>query len=197
MEVSYAGPATVQLVFERHVIKKVPVVAPVTGDPAPGYEEGRVVVDPAEVEVEGPESAVNEVTQATTEPVALKASAALVRETVSIGVLNNSVRLRSERRAVVTVEIQPVRTERSIGSIPVRMHQLRAGQSAQSNPPNVTVTVRADVDALNSLGIGGIEASVDLAGLGAGRYTLPVRVAPSQLFGVVRVDPPHVLVTIR
>ena len=29
VEVSYAGPATVQLIFERHIVKKVPVVAPV------------------------------------------------------------------------------------------------------------------------------------------------------------------------
>jgi len=34
-------------------------------------------------------------------------------------------------------------------------------------------------------------------GLGVGRYTLPVRVAPSRLFGVVRVDPPQVQITIR
>ncbi|MFO7692233.1 MAG: CdaR family protein [Vicinamibacterales bacterium] len=197
VEVSYAGPATVQLVFERHVVKRVPVVAPVTGDPAPGYEKLRVAVEPAEVEIEGPESAVADVTQATTEPVELKASAAQVRQTVAIGILNSAVRLRSQQRAVVTVDIQPVRTERTIGAVPVRMHQLRAGQRTQSNPPNVAITVRADDEVLNRLGVGAIEASVDVAGLGAGRYTLPVRVAPSRLFGLVRVDPPQVTVTIR
>ena len=44
---------------------------------------------------------------------------------------------------------------------------------------------------------GSVEATVDLTGLGAGRYTLPVRVAPSRLFGLVRVDPPQVQVTVR
>ena len=99
--------------------------------------------------------------------------------------------------AVVTVDIQPVRTERTIGAVPVRMQQLRAGQWAQSTPPNVAVTVRGDDETLKQLGADAIEAAVDLAGLGAGRYTLPVRVAPSRLFGVVRVDPPQVQITIR
>jgi YbbR domain-containing protein len=197
VEVTYAGPATVQFVFERRVVKTVPVVAPVKGEPAPGYEKRRVTVEPAEVEVEGPESAVRDVDQATTEPVELKASAAQVRETVTIGVLNNAVRLRSPRSAVVTVDIQAVPTERAIDAVPVRMQKLRSGQRAQSDPPNVAVTVRGDDRTLRTLGASSIEAAVDLAGLGAGRYRLPVRVAPSRLFGVVRVDPPQVRITIR
>jgi hypothetical protein len=197
VEVSYVGSATVPLVFERLVIKKVPVVAPVEGEPAPGYECRRVTVEPADVEVEGPESAIRDLQQATTEPITLKASAVRLRETVAIGILNSSVRLRVPQNAVVTVDIQPVPTERTLGAVPVRMQELRAGQQARSAPPNVSVTVRGDDEVLKQLGVGAVEASVDLTGLGAGRYTLPVRVASSPLFGVVRVDPPQVQITIR
>jgi YbbR domain-containing protein len=197
VEVSYAGPATVPILFERHAVKTVPVVVPIEGEPAPGFEKGRVTVEPAEVEVEGPESAVRDIHQATTEPVKLTASAAQVREIVTVGVLNSSVRLRVPQTAVVTIDIRPVRTERTVGGVPVRMVNLRNEQRAQSNPAIVTVTVRGDEDMLKSLGAGSIEASVELAGLGTGRYTLPVRVAPSRLFGVVRIDPPEVQITIR
>jgi hypothetical protein len=38
---------------------------------------------------------------------------------------------------------------------------------------------------------------VDLAGLGAGRYTLPVRIAPSTFFAVARLEPVQVQITIR
>jgi hypothetical protein len=197
VEVTHAGPATLQFVFERHVVKTVPVVAPVIGEPAPGFETRRVTIEPSQVQIEGPESALSDVRQATTEPVELKASAAQVRETVAIAILNSAARLRVPQNAVVTVDIQPVRTERTIGAVPVRMQQLRAGQRAQSAPPNVAVTVRGDDEALKQIDAGGIEASVDLTGLGAGRYTLPVRIAPSRLFGVVRVEPPQVQITIR
>jgi YbbR domain-containing protein len=197
VEVSYAGPATVALQFERQLTKEVPVKPDVEGDPAPGYEVRRVTVEPARVEVIGPESDLRELAEAVTEPVELKSSAGQVREKVAIAILNSESRLRVPQDAVVTVDIQPVRTERLISDVPVRMQQLQAGLQAQSSPSSVAVTVRADEETLKSLGAGSMEASVDLAGLGAGRYTLPVRVSPSRLFGVVRADPPQVQITIR
>ena len=146
----------------------------------------------------GPESAVRDLRQATTEPITLKASAVRVRETVTIGILDSSARLRVPQNAVVTVDI---------AAGPDRAHAQRASPCVcrnsgpasrrRSAPPNVAVTVRGDDVTLKQLGVDAIEASVDLTGLGAGRYTLPVRVAPSPLFGVVRVDPPQVQITIR
>jgi YbbR domain-containing protein len=197
VEVTYTGPSTVPLVFERQASKTVPVVPSVEGEPAPGYAVERVTVTPAEVDVEGPESALRDLFQATTEPVELKTATAPVRETVTIGILNSAARLRVAQNAVVTVDIQPVRTERVIRAVPVRMQNLRGAEGAQSSPPNVTVTIRGDEEALKALRVDAIEASVDLGGLGAGRYTLPVRVASSRIFGVVRIDPPQVQVTIR
>jgi YbbR domain-containing protein len=197
VEVSYAGPATVPLNFERQLTRTVPVKPDVEGDAAPGYEVRGVTVEPATVEVIGPESELRELAGAATEPIELKASAVPIRERVAIAILNSEARLRSPQEAIVTVDIRPVRTERSVAGVPVRMQQLQANQRAQSAPPNVSVTVRGDGETLRALGAGDIEASVDLKGLGAGRYTLPVRVAPSRLFGVVRVDPPQVNVTIR
>lgn len=197
VEVSHAGPATVALQFERQLTKTVPVKPDVEGDAAPGYEVRGVTVEPATVEVIGPESELRDLAGAATEPIELKASAATIRERVAIAILNSEARLRTPQSAIVTVDIRPVRTEREIQGVPVRMEQLRADQRAQSAPPNVVVTVRGDGDALRALGAGDVEASVDLKGLGAGRYMLPVHVAPSQLFGVVRVDPPQVRITIR
>jgi len=197
VEVSYAGPGTVALQFERQLTKTVPVKPDVEGDAAPGYEVRGVTVEPATVEVIGPESELRNLVGAATEPIELKASAAPIRERVAIAILNSEARLRTPQEAIVTVDIRPVRTEREIRGVPVRMEQLQADQRAQSAPPNVSVTVRGDGDVLRALGAGDVEASVDVKGLGVGRYTLPVRVAPSRLFGVVRVDPPQVQITIR
>jgi YbbR domain-containing protein len=197
VEVSHAGPATVPLVFERRVSREVPVKPDIEGEPAPGFEVRHVTVQPASVEVVGPESSLRDLSEVTTDPIELRASAAEVRETVRIGIPDSLARLRASQSVLVTIDIQPVRTERTVTGVPVRMPKLQPGQRAQSNPANVAVTVRGDEAALATLGAGAVEAIVDLAGLGAGRYTLPVRVAPSRLFGVVRVDPPQVQVTIR
>jgi hypothetical protein len=197
VEVSYAGPATVALQFERTLTKQVPVKADVGGDAAPGFEVRRVTVEPATVEVIGPESALRDLAGAVTEPIELKASAAPVREMVAIAILNSEARLRTPQKAVVTVDIQPVRTERVITGVPVRMPKLKAGQRAQSAPPTVSVTVRGDDAELRKLGPGSVEAYVDVADLGPGRYLLQVRVTPSPLFGVVRIDPPQARITVR
>jgi YbbR domain-containing protein len=197
VDVTYAGPATLPLVFERQAVKRIPVVAAVEGEPAPGFAIERVVVEPVEVDVVGPESALRDLRQATTDSIELDGSMGPVRESVAIGILNSAARLRASQSAVVTVDIQPVRTERTIGTVPVRMQRLRNGLVAQSAPPSVAVTVRGGESVLKTLGTDGIDAAVDLNGLGAGRYTLPVRVAPSGSFGVVRIEPPEVRVTIR
>jgi YbbR-like protein len=59
------------------------------------------------------------------------------------------------------------------------------------------VTVRGRREALAGLTAGGIDAFVDLAGLGPGRYNLRVQVDPSQTFGVSAIEPAAVDVTIK
>jgi YbbR domain-containing protein len=195
--VTYTGPATVSLVFEPQAVKRVPIVPVVEGDPAPGFTIVRTLVEPTEVEVAGPESALADLRQATTETISVKGAAKQVRESVTVGILNSSARLRVPQSALVTIDIQAMQTERAIAAVPVRMPHLRNGLSARSVPATVTVTVRGDQSAVNALGRDAIDAGVDLAGLGAGRYTLPVRVAPSKAFGAIRVEPSEVQITIR
>jgi YbbR domain-containing protein len=197
VDVTYVGPGTLPLVFERSGSKRVPVVPSVEGQPAAGYAIEKVTVEPTEVDVLGPESALRDLKQATTEPVSLDGATMSVRESVTIGVPNSAARLRIPRQGRVYVEVVPVRTERVFPTVPVRMENLRAGLSAESSPPNIAATVRGNVDVLKALGIDDLRATVDLAGLGAGRYTLPVRIAPSTAFAVARLDPVQVHITIR
>ena len=197
VDVTYAGPTTIPLVFERQAVKRIPVVAALDGEPAPGYWVERVVVDPAEVEVVGPESALRDLRQATTDSIELRTATGTVRQAVAIGILNSSARLRDSQNAVVTVDVRPVRTERTIDAVEVRTLRLRPGLSARSVPTAVSVTVRGDENAVNAIAAGGIDASVDLDGLGPGRYTLPIRVAPSTAFTVLRIEPQEARITIR
>jgi hypothetical protein len=197
VDVTYAGPATIPLSFERQTVKRIPVVAALDGEPAPGYWVERVVVDPAEAEVVGPESALRDLRQATTDSIDLRTATGTIRQVVAIGILNSSARFRDPQNAVVTVDVRPVQTERTIDAAEVRTLRLRPGLSARSVPPAVSVTVRGDENAVKALAAGAIDASVDLDGLGPGRYTLPIRVAPSTAFTVLRIEPQEARITIR
>ena len=88
-------------------IRRVPVEPDIDGRPADGYEVTDVTSDPETVEVAGPESALKRLQAAITEPVSVVDQTRSVREVVTIGVADASLRLRTPQTAVVTVTISP------------------------------------------------------------------------------------------
>ncbi len=175
----------------------MPVAPVIDGDPAPGFVVGKYSSDPATVEIVGPDSHVRQVAEATTEPVSVKDAKSRVRDNVTIGVVDSSVRLVQAQSANVTVEIWPAPVERRMADVPVRWRNLGAGLRAQISPRLVHVTVRGSKDPLAALTDDSVQAFVDLAGLGSGRYNLRVQVDPAESFGVVAIDPAVVSVTIK
>jgi YbbR domain-containing protein len=197
VEVSQVVPATLGLELEKSARRKVPVAPVIDGEPAPGFVVGRFSADPATVEIVGPDSHVRQVAEATTEPVSVKDAKARVRDNVTIGVVDASVRLVQAQSANVTVEIWPAPVERRMPDVPVRWRNLGSGLRAQVSPQLVHVTVRGSKDPLAALRGDSVQAFVDLAGLGSGRYNLRVQVDPAESFGVVAIDPAVVSVTIK
>lgn len=197
VEVVQITPATVALIFEKAATKQVPVIiSGVEGKPAPGFVVGKWTVDPATVEIVGPESAVKRATTALTEPISVAGARERVRATVTVGMLDSSLRLKSTRSAVVDVQISPAPFERVMRDAPVRLLNLAPGLTAQSTPSTVALTVSGTRDGVNRLGVDGVTAFVDLTGLGGGRYTLSVHADATGESGVTRVDPQAVQVQI-
>jgi YbbR domain-containing protein len=100
-------PATLSLSFENTGSRVVPVNPVVEGRPADGYEVTNVAATPATVEVVGPESALKHLQEATTEPLSVSGAKESLQDTVTIGVSDPWVRLRSPQTAAVTVSIAP------------------------------------------------------------------------------------------
>lgn len=107
IEIVQVGPSTLTMEFEMSAIRTVKVEPDIDGRPAAGYEVTQVTSDPESVEVAGPESALKRLQAAITEPVSVTDQTRTVREVVTIGVPDSSVRLRAPQTAVVTVTISP------------------------------------------------------------------------------------------
>jgi YbbR domain-containing protein len=198
IEVAQVMPPTLSLTVERSVRRTVPIVPATDGDPAPGFVVGRMLAEPSTVEIVGPESRVREVTSATTEPLEIDGRSDRVRDVVTVGVADPSVRLTQPVSATVVVEIVPAPVEREVAGVPVHWRNLGAGLSSPRIVPEVAqVTIRGLRAALAAVTPDGIDAFVDLTGLGPGRYNLKVQVDPSQEFGVGTVTPAVVSVTIK
>jgi hypothetical protein len=196
VEVVQIMPSAIAMVFELSKSRTVKVVPAVDGRPAPGFVVGRLVADPASVEIVGPESAVKRASEAMTEPISVWGAREQVREMVSIGMLDASLRIKNPRPAAVTVQILPAPFERAVRRLPVHLRNLAPTLSAEANPPSVDVTLRGNREALNRILADDVTAYIDLSGLGAGEYTLPPHADASQDVGVARIEPTTVKVRI-
>jgi YbbR domain-containing protein len=196
VEVVQVTPPTVALLFENSATRQVPVVPAVDGKPAPGYVVGKAAADPPTVEVVGPESAIERVTEALTEPVSVAGARDRVRETVTIGLLDPALRLKSTRAAMVTVQVLPAPLERTVRDRPVHLRNLGSNLTAQAVPSVVAVGLRGNREALNRVEPDDITAYVDLAGLGSGEYMLTGRADVSPEVGITHVEPAAVQVRI-
>ncbi len=189
-------PVSVAMVFEPSATRQVPVVPDVEGKPAAGYVIGRTVVDPPSVEVIGPEGAVKRVNEAITEPVSVDNARNPVTEDVTVGLLDSTLRLKSPRRARVTVQVVPAPLERALRERPVHLRNLAPNLSAQAVPGVVEVHVRGSRETLGGVDPDDVMAFVDLAGLGAGQYSMTVHADSSGEAGVTRIVPDAVQVRI-
>jgi len=190
-------PATVALTFEPSATKTVPVVPIVEGEPADGYVVGAVTSSPATVHVVGSESALERLTEATTEPVNVQGQTASQRERVNIGLANEAARLQSVQTALIVVEILRAPAERAVSAVPVQVRHLPTGTEAVVTPDAVEILAKGAAGTLDQLDSGSVQAFVDLSGLERGSYNLPVRVEPANQFSVTRVTPELVRVRIR
>jgi YbbR domain-containing protein len=187
-------PSNVSMSFEISVMKVVPIVPAVEGDPAPGYVVGTVIAEPATVQVSGPSSAIARLTEAITEPVSVAGARRQVTEVVTVGSPDPAVRLTSPISARVTVNVMPAPVEWTVADVPVAVRNSTG--PVQLTTRLVTVHVRGPADA-QAVATNEFDASVDVAGLRPGEYDLPVHVVPPERVGIVRVDPPTVRVRIR
>src|SRR5262245_2925659 len=105
VEVVQVTPSAIAMAFERLASKLVPGVPAGDVQPAPGYVVGAKTADPARVEVVGPESVVKNVAEVLTEAVSVGGARDPVTQTVAIGLLDPSLRLKSARSAEVTVQV--------------------------------------------------------------------------------------------
>ena len=196
VQVVQVTPPSIALVFEPQTTKQVPVAPSLEGDPAAGFVVGRVLAAPASVEVVGPESAVARVTEAVTEAISVAGARAAVTDTVSVGFIDPAVRLKPPRLAQIIVEIAPGPVERTVRERPVHLMNLGANLVVRAVPSAVDVVVRGSREGVNRVDGASVTAAVDLAGLGAGSYTLPVRVENPPRAGVARILPATVQVSI-
>jgi YbbR domain-containing protein len=196
VEVVQVVPATIALAFEPSVTRELPVVVSTQGEPAPGYALGKVTVTPQHVEIVGPESAVKRAREAITETISVADAHQSQTATVTIGLSDPSLRLKTQSSATVSVQIVPGPVERTLKNRPVHLRNLAPNLSAQAEPAVVDVGLRGSRESLSRVDADAVTAYIDATGLGAGDYVLAVHANASDSAGVARIEPETVKVHI-
>jgi YbbR domain-containing protein len=197
VEIVQITPSTIALVFENSASKPVRVVPSYDGRPAPGFVVGKVISVPETVDIIGPESSVKRAAAALTEPISVAGAMDSVRGTVAVGVLDSTLRLKNARTVSVEVQILSAPFERVVRGKPVRWRNLSPNLVVQFSPPVVDVSVRGTTEGVSRIDPDDIVVLVDVMGLGAGAYALPVQAESARAeAGVVQIDPPKVQVRI-
>jgi hypothetical protein len=197
VKVLQVTPSTLPLIFEESSARTVPVVPDLDGEPAAGYVVGRVTATPPTVDVIGPASAVQQVVEATTEPVSIAGATASVRDTVTIGLSDSAARLRAPQSGTVVVEIVPAPIERTLDAVAVAPRGLARGRRASVSPTRVSVVVQGLPRTVEALRGGDVDVYADLTGLAPGRYNLPVKYETPPGVTVLRVEPATLGVIVR
>jgi hypothetical protein len=196
VQVMQVTPTSLALTFENSASRQVPIEPAVEGTPAPGYVVGTVTVEPSRVEVVGPQSAVDRVTEALTEPVSVAGATQAVTDSVTVGFAEPTLRLRSPRTAIVTIQVMPGPVERELSNRPIRVRNLSDTLTAAVTPSSATLVLRGSRQGIDRVDIGEVQAYVDLAGVGPGDYSVPVHAESPQEAGVARIIPASVQVHI-
>ena len=189
LDVVQVGPATLPITFENSAIRIVKVQPSLDGQPAPGYEVASVTADPATIEVIGPEGSLRGLDEAMTEPVSIADATRPLREVVTIGVADPSVRLRSPQTTTVTVQIVPGATTRTFVDLPVAVRNLDNGMRGRVTPASVSVTVHGTRSAIRDLSPQLVSAEIDASGRPPGEYQVDVQAHSAQGVSIDTVTP--------
>jgi YbbR domain-containing protein len=185
-------PARLKVRVEPLAKKRLPVRLNLAGSPALGYRITGSSITPDHVEVSGPRSKVEGLTEIATESVSLHGLAKPLDRNVPlewvadyVSVVPDRVRVRVQfEEEVVTREFRNV-----------RVHVLNA-ENAKLGKATVDITVSAPQRLLHNFKLSGQVATVDAAGLDPGAHQLPVQVNLPPGFDVTGVDPQTVEVTL-
>jgi YbbR domain-containing protein len=197
VEIKSVAPSSIPLTLERGALAQASVKPTIDGEPAAGYEIGEVTWQPQKVEVVGPESRLQEVPEAVTERISIEGATSTVVDTVGVGMTDPALHLRQAQSARVTINIVPGPVAK-FQNRPVMFQNLVLGRKATAQPAAVTVSVRAAQRVLSALADPLLRPYVDVTGLAAGRYNLPVRVDPQGgAYVVTAIEPATVAVRIQ
>ena len=165
------SPISIDLFFERLILKRIPVELTVTGSISPGYllVEGPSV-EPAEIVVKGPASLLSRLKSLSTKPVDLGKVKGHYEKDLDIE-FDHSLLSCDPDQVTVSVSVSQL-GERVLPNIPPTVLFDAKALAVDVTPNAVSLTLSGPRSALDTLSSGDVSVLLDLSGKPPGRYRL-------------------------
>ncbi len=191
-------PPEVTVKLERKMTKTLPVSVVFTGFPSEGYEFESSAVNPPAVEVTGPRSLIENMTELKTEPVSLAGWNTDFDGSADVITGNELVSLTGLSKVSYRVIINQATSERKFENINFSFLFLNPDFEAESSVENGSLRIIGP-----DLGLNAWLPPPDLLSVSCteitepGEYTLKVQANVPPQFTVLQVDPEEITVTFR
>lgn len=174
MRVLQIEPASIRLLLEPKQRKRVPVEAQFTGQPADGMEIYRVNVEPATVEIEGPQAQLDKLHRLLTETVSLNGHTSDFSTVVEVETPHRALNVLTPGPINLSIQIGERRITRRFTSVPVVWPEQPA--LGQRLTKMVAVELYGARSVLEALRVHDLRAEARVDGLAADADAAPVQV---------------------
>jgi YbbR domain-containing protein len=179
-------PTSITLRLEPTMRKTVKVEPQYLGPPDAGLEIYRLTPVPETIELEGPQSQLNDLTQVKTESINLKGQRQSFTTPADVELPQPLVRVVNRASVTVRVELGVQRATRLLNNLPVQVTGQMTG--ARLLPATVQVVIYGPRSAVEGLRENDVKVELDLAALPPGAETAQPRVRlPDNLAGQIEI----------
>jgi len=154
-------PDVVKVRLEEEDRKTVRVKLRIVGEPRDNYRLGEIQIDPPQVGISGPKSAIADVDFISTEPIDVTGQSQTIRRQLQLRPENPMVSYELKEPLSVVIPIETVEVQRTLQNISVII--VNSPRPADVTPQTVSATVRGPKVAVDQLDPGSIQARVDMA----------------------------------
>jgi YbbR domain-containing protein len=196
MEILRIAPARLTITLETTDSREVPIVAPVSAGPPPGFEVYNKYTLPSSVVITGAKSRLAPITEVETMPISLDEQREPSRFFASLNLHDSSIRVSEENLIQVQVAVGPVRRIHTINKIPVFVE----GGDYSFTPEQVSVQILAPPEYIESVSAEDFRAVVrsgafDAAKLPAqGKLTVQILKSSEGAAVIKAITPPEITI---
>ena len=138
-----------------------------------GYEITHIDVQPDVITLAADPSLLSELDALSFEPVDVTGRVNSFSTVAALNTLKD-IRYISSEQVTITVYIEEISTSATLTGVPLTARGVQAGRTVSFSSEAVAVRATGAYSAVNALTADAIQAYVDVSGLAAGEYTLPV-----------------------